>query len=113
MLYRKLIEAVGPLAGNTFAATHVDSWEVGAQKLGPGELPAEFQRRRGYDSMPFLPVMTGRVVDNLEILRALSLGPAPNRVRNGRGKLRRRLEFIGAAAWNVSDHGSVRFESMR
>ncbi len=27
----------------------------------------EFQKRRGYDLLPFLPVLTGRVVDSLEI----------------------------------------------
>src|SRR5262249_21332047 len=62
----KLIKAVGPLAGKTFAATHVDSWEVGAQNW-TANFRKEFQRLRGYDPMPFLPVMTGRVVDSLEV----------------------------------------------
>ena len=28
---------------------------------------AEFQKRRGYDPLPYLPVMTGRIVQSLEI----------------------------------------------
>lgn len=31
----KLVKDVGPLAGKVFAATHVDSWEVGAQNWTP------------------------------------------------------------------------------
>jgi hypothetical protein len=62
----KLIKAVGRLAGKTFAATHVDSWEVGAQNW-TANFRKEFQRLRGYDPMPYLPVMTGRVVESLDI----------------------------------------------
>ena len=62
----KLVKDVGPLAGKTFVATHVDSWEVGAQNWTP-KMRAEFKRRRGYDLMPYLPVLTGRVVENPEI----------------------------------------------
>jgi hypothetical protein len=50
----------------TMVSTHIDSWEVGSQNWTP-KFREEFQRRRGYDPMPFLPVMTGRVVDNLEV----------------------------------------------
>lgn len=62
----KLAKDVGPLAGKAFAATHVDSWEVGAQNWTP-KMREEFKKRRGYDMMPFMPVLTGRVVDSLEI----------------------------------------------
>jgi hypothetical protein len=62
----KLVKDVGSLAGTTFAATHVDSWEVGAQNWTP-KMREEFKRLRGYDMMPFMPVMTGRIVDSLEI----------------------------------------------
>lgn len=47
-------------------ATHIDSWENGAQNW-TARMREEFQRRRGYDLMPFLPVLTGRVVTGLEI----------------------------------------------
>ena len=47
-------------------ATHIDSWENGTQNW-TAQMREEFQRRRGYDLLPFLPVMTGRVVGSLEI----------------------------------------------
>ena len=62
----KLIADVGPLAGKTLAMTHIDSWEVHTQNWTP-RLRAEFQKRRGYDPHRYLPVMTGRVVDGLEV----------------------------------------------
>ena len=65
-LMGKLIADVGPLAGKTLVATHIDSWEVHTQNWTP-RLREEFQKRRGYDPYRYLPVMTGRVVDSLEI----------------------------------------------
>ena len=62
----KLVKHVGPLAGKSFAATHVDSWEVGSQNWTPKML-VEFKKLRGYDMIPFLPVLTGRIVDSLDI----------------------------------------------
>lgn len=53
-------------ANKTLVATHVDSWEVHSQNWTP-EFRAEFQRLRGYDPLPLLPVISGQVVDNLEI----------------------------------------------
>ena len=47
-------------------ATHIDSWENGSQNW-TAKMREEFQQRRGYDLMPFLPVLTGRVVGSLEI----------------------------------------------
>ena len=38
-----------------------------ARRTGRRGFREEFQRRRGYDLLPFLPVMTGRVVDSLEV----------------------------------------------
>jgi hypothetical protein len=62
----KLIEDVGPLAGKTLVATHIDSWEVGSQNWTP-RFREEFRRRRGYDPWPYLPTFTGRVVESLEV----------------------------------------------
>ena len=42
-----------------------DSYEVGSQNWTDG-LAADFQKRYGYDPMPFLPVMTGRVVGSVD-----------------------------------------------
>jgi len=59
----KLVADVGPLAGKTLIATHIDSWEVGAQNWTP-KLREEFQARRGYDPLLYLPATTGRVVES-------------------------------------------------
>lgn len=40
---------------------HIDSWEMGSQNWTAG-FRGEFERRRGYDPMPYLPVMAGWVV---------------------------------------------------
>lgn len=58
-----LIEDAGPLAGRTLKYLHTDSWEVEVANWTPG-LREEFQRRRGYDMWPFLPALTGRIVDS-------------------------------------------------
>ena len=50
----RLIAAAGPLVGKSLVATHIDSWEVGAQNWTPG-FRAEFLKRRGYDPLPWLP----------------------------------------------------------
>jgi hypothetical protein len=65
-LMAKLIADVGPLAGKTLVSTHIDSWEVGSTNWTP-RFREEFQKRRGYDPLPLLPVMTGRVVGSLDI----------------------------------------------
>ena len=62
----KLVKDVGPLAGKSFAATHVDSWEVGAQNWTP-KMRDEFKRLRGYDMTPYLPVLAGRIVGSLDL----------------------------------------------
>ncbi|HML74654.1 MAG TPA: glycosyl hydrolase [Anaerohalosphaeraceae bacterium] len=62
----KLVGDVGPLAGKTFAATHVDSWEVGSQNWTP-KMQDEFKRLRDYDMTPMLPVLAGRIVGSLDI----------------------------------------------
>ena len=64
----KLLEAVGPrpLDRTTgWTMLHIDSWEMGSQNWTAG-FGGEFQRRRGYDPRPYLPVMTGRFVESAE-----------------------------------------------
>ncbi len=64
-MMKKLIDDAGPLAGKSLVATHIDSWENGSQNW-TARMRDEFKTRRGYDMMPFLPVMSGRVVGSLE-----------------------------------------------
>lgn len=42
----------------------IDSYEVGSQNWTP-QFREEFKKRRGYDPLPFLPVVTGRVIANM------------------------------------------------
>ena len=61
-----LIADAGPLVGKTLRYLHTDSWEVEAVNWTP-TMRAEFRKRRGYDFLPFLPVLAGRIVDSREI----------------------------------------------
>lgn len=45
---------------------HIDSWEMGAQN-GSAAFVGEFRKRRGYDPTPFLPTLTGRAIQGIEI----------------------------------------------
>jgi hypothetical protein len=54
----KLCGEVGKSVGPTFSATHIDSWEVGSQNWTP-KFREEFEKRRGYDPIPFLPDVIG------------------------------------------------------
>ena len=56
----------GGRADAGLVATHIDSWENGSQNW-TAKMREEFQKRRGYDLMPFLPVITGRVVESAEV----------------------------------------------
>jgi len=49
------------LVGGTFVGTHIDSWEVGDQNWTP-LFRDEFKSRRGYDLLPWLPALSGRVI---------------------------------------------------
>ncbi len=67
-LMGKLIADSEPLAGQgrTLVSTHIDSWEVGSQNWTP-RMREEFRKRRGYDLLPLMAVLTGRVVDSREV----------------------------------------------
>lgn len=64
-----LLREIGPRPADRktgWTMLHIDSWEMGAQNWS-ARFREEFQRRRGYDPLPYLPVTTGRVVEGLEI----------------------------------------------
>ena len=42
-----------------------DSWEAGVENW-TDDMIAEFTKRRGYDPRPWLPVLTGHVVESAE-----------------------------------------------
>ena len=58
------LKPAGSRAG--LVATHIDSWENGSQNW-TARMAEEFQQRRGYALLPFLPVLTGRVLGNAEL----------------------------------------------
>ncbi len=63
---QNVIEDAGPLAGRVFKQVLIDSFEAGSQNWTE-RFPEEFQRRMGYDLIKYLPVLTGRVVENMDI----------------------------------------------
>jgi hypothetical protein len=65
-LIGKLATDTGDAAGKAFISTHIDSWEILSQNWTP-QFRDDFRRLRGYDPLPFLPALTGRVVGSLEL----------------------------------------------
>ncbi|HET6555776.1 MAG TPA: glycosyl hydrolase, partial [Prolixibacteraceae bacterium] len=62
-LVDNILNLVGP---DGMKVVHIDSYEVGHQNW-TANFRQEFQKRRGYDMTPYLPVMTGLVIGSLEI----------------------------------------------
>ena len=60
-----LFKAIGPMAGTTMRYVHTDSWEGGGMNWTPG-FKRMFKENRGYDILPWLPVLAGYVVDSRE-----------------------------------------------
>jgi len=60
-----LLDDIGPLAGKTLRFLHTDSWECGGMNWTPG-FEKEFLERRGYDPLPFLPVIAGKIISSRE-----------------------------------------------
>lgn len=64
---QKVLTQAGPHTNPVGGLTmlHFDSWEMGAQNWSP-EFRAEFQKRRGYDPLDYLPAFAGQIVDSPE-----------------------------------------------
>ncbi len=58
-----LEKALGPLFGKSLRYVMMDSWEAGTNNW-TDEILREFRERRGYDPTPWLPALTGRIVDS-------------------------------------------------
>ena len=65
-LCKPLLEMDGVKPGENLTYFAVDSWEADGQNWSP-VLAAEFENRRGYSLYPFLPVLTGRVVESVDV----------------------------------------------
>jgi hypothetical protein len=61
----RVIERAGPLVGKSFNNVLIDSYEVGFTNWTSG-FDKIFQKHSGYDLMPYLPAITGRVIDNVD-----------------------------------------------
>ncbi|HXS68462.1 MAG TPA: glycosyl hydrolase [Candidatus Polarisedimenticolia bacterium] len=58
-----LIADAGPLAGKSLKYLHTDSWEIEVANWTP-TLREEFKKRRGYDLLPWLPVVAGKIINS-------------------------------------------------
>ncbi len=59
-------DTVGPLMGKRGLQYMItDSWEAGVQNWTDNMI-AEFSKRRGYDMRPWIPALTGRIVESAE-----------------------------------------------
>ena len=61
----QVLNDAGPLAGRSLKYLLCDSWEAGSQNWTPS-MRETFTKRFGYDPIPWLPVMTGRVVGSVD-----------------------------------------------
>jgi hypothetical protein len=58
-------DAIGPYFGKSFRYFLMDSWEAGHGNW-TDDMLSEFRTRRDYDPAPYLPVLTGRVVESAD-----------------------------------------------
>ena len=65
MFTGKLIETVGerPATFGGLKFLHMDSWEMGSQNW-TDDFRQQFEKRRGYDPLPFYPVLTGIAIED-------------------------------------------------
>ena len=61
-----VLDKLGPLAGKALNNVHLDSYEKGRNNWTP-RMREEFQKRRGYDPIPFLPTLAGRIIGSSAI----------------------------------------------
>jgi hypothetical protein len=66
----RILREAKPYLGKTFKGLLFDSFEGGFQNW-TDRLPEEFEKRNGYDLMPYLPVVTGRVITSAAVSEAV------------------------------------------
>jgi hypothetical protein len=62
----KLVEDIALVGEKSLTYFYLDSWEVRIANW-TAEFLEEFRKRRGYDMMPYLPVLAGCIVDSRDI----------------------------------------------
>ncbi|HWQ91908.1 MAG TPA: glycosyl hydrolase, partial [Clostridia bacterium] len=58
-----LLREIGPLAGKTLTHLQTDSWELGGINWSD-TFAKDFKRFRGYEVIPYLPIVAGKIIDN-------------------------------------------------
>ncbi len=58
-----LLEDARPYRGRSLRYLCTDSWELGGMNW-TGDFREQFRRLRGYDPLPYLPVVSGRILDS-------------------------------------------------
>ena len=61
-----LLDAAKPYIGTSLRSLVTDSWEAGGTNW-TDEFRAEFLRRRGYDPIPYLPIIAGRILGSHDV----------------------------------------------
>jgi hypothetical protein len=61
-----LTGAAAPYVGKSLKYVATDSWELGGTNW-TGRFREEFRRRRGYDPVPYLPIVAGRIVGSRDL----------------------------------------------
>ena len=64
----KLHQGVGDLGGSALKYLYNDSYEIKGPVWTPN-MPLEFEARRGYSIIPFLPALKGKIVQNPEVTK--------------------------------------------
>ena len=64
-LIGKLLQDQAEIGAKALKMTHIDSWETGGQNWTT-DFREQFQNRRGYDPLAYLPILTGRAIESAE-----------------------------------------------
>lgn len=65
--FGEMVRTIGPdLAAKTLEILHFDSWECGSQNWS-SLFQSEFQKRRGYNLVDYLPVMAGIPIESADV----------------------------------------------
>ncbi len=60
---RPMLELVRPHCGKALKYLETDSWECGGMNWSPG-FAKDFEEYHGYDPLPWLPVMAGKIIES-------------------------------------------------
>jgi len=66
----QVFDRLGPLTGKVMVDINVDSWEAVCQTW-TRKFPEEFSKRRSYDCRKWLPALTGRIVESVDLTERL------------------------------------------